>query len=53
MICDGCAVLAVRSAPEQGPLNLCAAYFEFEFVAKLMWPVIRLIQPSLWKKTSN
>ncbi len=43
-ICDHCAVLAVQISSEGGGLNLRAAYFCFEFVAKLLYPVARLVE---------
>jgi ATP-dependent Clp protease ATP-binding subunit ClpX len=49
LICDECTVLCLEILTDQGPLNLRAGYFTFQFVAKLLWPISRLF----WKEKSN
>ncbi|HUY27128.1 MAG TPA: ClpX C4-type zinc finger protein [Candidatus Binataceae bacterium] len=44
-ICDECVVLCLQIISCDG-LNLRAAYFSFEFVAKLLFPVARLFARS-------
>jgi ATP-dependent Clp protease ATP-binding subunit ClpX len=48
-ICDECVVLALQITCEEGGLNERAAYFAFIFVAKLLYPVSRL----LWNRKSD
>jgi ClpX C4-type zinc finger protein len=52
-ICDQCAVLCMEILTDHGPLNLRAGYWAFLFLSKLLWPISRLLQPSLWKENSN
>jgi len=40
-ICDECVVLCLQIVSRDG-LNVRIAYFSFEFVAKLLYPVARL-----------
>ena len=42
-ICDGCAILCLQILSHEG-LNLRAAYFSFQFVAKLLYPIERLFR---------
>jgi hypothetical protein len=52
-ICDKCAVLAVQLSSEGGGLNLRAAYFSFEFVAKVLYPVAWLLEQLHVARKSN
>ena len=52
-ICDESAVLAVQLCSEGGGLNLRAAYFSFEFVAKLLYPVAWLLEQLHVVRRSN
>ena len=38
-ICDECTLLCLQITCEDDALNVRAAYFSFEFVAKLLYPV--------------
>jgi hypothetical protein len=42
-ICDECVCLSLSIISHEG-LNLRAAYFSFEFVAKLLYPVARVFR---------
>ena len=42
-ICDECTVLCLEILTDEGPLDLRAGYFAFQFVAKLLWPISRLL----------
>ena len=44
-VCDECIVLCLQIASHEG-LNLRAAYFSFEFVAKLLYPAAMLFDRS-------
>ena len=48
-ICDECTDLSLKVF-SQGALNLRAAYFAYETVAKLLWPVSRMLQ---WRRTKS
>jgi ATP-dependent protease Clp ATPase subunit len=43
-ICDNCVYLALEITSKDGALNERAAYFSFEFIAKLLSPVAWLIE---------
>jgi len=49
-ICDECALLCIQIIYERGALNIRAANFRFQLVARILYPVT--LMSNWWKKSS-